>query len=204
MPGLYHPKGQPDPSAGRDVPGPQAIQATLGPVSHDPGSIGPPFACLGEVPARRGGRVSDRQRRQQGGLSMQWRWPIPLTIFLILVVVPPLHAQAPAGTPSEAATPIEALHQVQSNDNLHLLAAYYYGDARQWGQILHISLSPSWNPSEPYNEWRRRVHDLTPPAMITMPEARGQRPAAPKETSPGEGTPSAAPEGPAAPPKEEG
>ncbi|MGH7371384.1 MAG: LysM peptidoglycan-binding domain-containing protein, partial [Candidatus Methylomirabilales bacterium] len=104
---------------------------------------------------------------------MQWRWPIPLTTFLILVVVTPLHAQAPAGTPSEAATPIEALHQVQSNDNLHLLAAYYYGDARQWvqildtnrdgiqnpsviqpGQILRISLSPSWNPSESYVEWR--------------------------------------------------
>jgi len=154
---------------------------------------------------------------------MQWRWPIPLTTFLILVVVTPLHAQAPARTPSEAATPIEALHQVQSNDNLHLLAAYYYGDARQWvqildtnrdgiqhpsviqpGQILRISLSPNWNPSEPYNEWRRRVHDLTPAAKLTPLQAPGQRPAAPKATSPGEGTPSAAPEEPAAPPKEEG
>jgi len=153
---------------------------------------------------------------------MQWRWPIPLTTFLILVVVTPLHAQAPARTPSEAATPIEALHQVQSNDNLHLLAAYYYGDARQWvqilntnrdgirnpsviqpGQILRISLSPSWNPSEPYLEWRRRV-EVAPPAKITIPEARGQRPAAPKATSPGEDAPSAAPQGPAAPPKEEG
>ncbi len=154
---------------------------------------------------------------------MQWRWPIPLTTFLILVVVTPLHAQAPARTPSEAAAPIEALHQVQSNDNLHLLAAYYYGDARQWvqilgtnrdgiqnpsviqpGQILRISLSPNWNPSEPYNEWRRRVGDLTPAAKLTPLQAPGQRPAAPKATSPGEGTPSAAPEEPAAPPKEEG
>ena len=39
---------------------------------------------------------------------MQWRWPVPLTAFLILVVVTPLHAQAPARTPSEAAAPIEA------------------------------------------------------------------------------------------------
>ncbi|MGH7433596.1 MAG: LysM peptidoglycan-binding domain-containing protein, partial [Candidatus Methylomirabilales bacterium] len=133
---------------------------------------------------------------------MQWRWPIPLTTFLILVVVTPLHAQAPR---SEAAAPIEALHQVQSNDNLHLLAAYYYGDARQWvqildtnrdgiqnpsviqpGQILRISLSPSWNPSESYVEWRRRVHDLTPAATLTPLQAPGQRPAAPKATSPDE------------------
>ncbi|MGH7378365.1 MAG: hypothetical protein ACREKK_13230, partial [Candidatus Methylomirabilales bacterium] len=28
--------------------------------------------------------------------------------------------------------PVEALHQVQREDNLHLIAAYYYGDARQW------------------------------------------------------------------------
>jgi len=154
---------------------------------------------------------------------MQWRWPIPLTVFLILVVVTPLYAQTPGRTPSEAASPIEALHQVQSNDNLHLLAAYYYGDARQWvqilntnrdgiqnpsviqpGQILRISLSPSWNPSEPYVEWRLRVHDLTPAAKLTPLQAPGQRPAAPKATSPGEGAPSAAPEAPAAPAKEEG
>ncbi|MCI0483134.1 MAG: LysM peptidoglycan-binding domain-containing protein [candidate division NC10 bacterium] len=153
---------------------------------------------------------------------MQWRWPITLTAFLILVVVTPLNAQAPAGIPSEAATPIEALHQVQSNDNLHLLAAYYYGDARQWvqilntnrdgirnpsvihpGQILRISLSPNWNPGEPYKEWRRRVHDLTPAGKLTL-QVPAERPAAPKETSPGEGAPSAAPEEPAAPPKEEG
>ncbi len=154
---------------------------------------------------------------------MQWRWPIPLTIFLILVVVTPLHAQAPARTPSEAAAPVEALHQVQSNDNLHLLAAYYYGDARQWvqildtnrdgiqnpsviqpGQILRISLSPNWNPSEPYNEWRRRVGDLAPAATLTPLQAPRQRPAAPEATSPDEGASSAAPEEPAAPPKEEG
>jgi hypothetical protein len=152
---------------------------------------------------------------------MQWRWPIPLTTFLILVVVTPLHAQAPAGTASEAASPIEALHQVQSNDNLHLLAAYYYGDARQWvqilntnrdgiqnpsliqpGQILRISLSPNWNPSEPYMEWRRRVETLTP-ARLTAPQVSREAPAPSKVLPPVEETPPEAGEKPSAPPKPE-
>jgi hypothetical protein len=152
---------------------------------------------------------------------MQWRWPIPLTTFLILVVVTPLHAQAPAGTASEAASPIEALHQVQSNDNLHLLAAYYYGDARQWvqilntnrdgiqnpslihpGQILRISLSPNWNPSEPYMEWRRRVETLAP-ARLTAPQVSREAPAPSKVLPPVEEAPPEAGEKPSAPPKPE-
>jgi len=62
--------------------------------------------------------------------------------------------------------PVEALHQVQREDNLHLIAAYYYGDARQWprvytanrgligknpsvihrGQVLKVLLPAGWAP----------------------------------------------------------
>ena len=57
------------------------------------------------------------------------------------------------------------LHRVGKEENLHLLAAYYYGDARQWnkiyqlnqkkiknpnviqeGQILKIDVPPGWQP----------------------------------------------------------
>jgi hypothetical protein len=153
---------------------------------------------------------------------MQWRWPIPLTTFLILVVVTPLYAQAPAGTASEAASPIEALHQVQSNDNLHLLAAYYYGDARQWvqilntnrdgiqnpnliqpGQILRISLSPKWNPSEPYMEWRRRVGETIAPARLIAPEVLREHPTPSKALPPVEASPPEPEEKPSAPPTPE-
>jgi hypothetical protein len=115
---------------------------------------------------------------------------------------------------------MEALHQVQSKDNLHLLAAYYYGDARQWvqilntnrdgiqnpsvihpGQILRISLSPDWNPGEPYMEWRRRVENLAP-ARLTGPQVSREAPASPKVLPPVEATPEPE-ERPSAPPKPE-
>jgi hypothetical protein len=57
------------------------------------------------------------------------------------------------------------LHQVKKDENLHILAAYYYGDARAWrriynlnrktirnpnviyeGQILVIEIDPGWVP----------------------------------------------------------
>jgi hypothetical protein len=66
----------------------------------------------------------------------------------------------------------EVLHQVSSMENLHLLAAYYYGDPRQWakiyhanrgkiknpnrlqiGQILRIPVQRGWSPRYNYEEW---------------------------------------------------
>ncbi len=124
---------------------------------------------------------------------MQWRWPIRFSALLVLIVVAPVEAQAPGATPStasEATLPVEALHQVQSNDNLHLLAAYYYGDARQWvrifetnrnaiqdpsviqpGQILRLFLSPDWTPAEPYKQWKIRVGGMVPPGVPPPSEA---------------------------------
>lgn len=123
---------------------------------------------------------------------MQWRWPVSLFALLILVVVTPLEAQVPEPAPgpgSQETAPVEALHQVQSRDNLHLLAAYYYGDARQWvriletnrraiqnpsvihpGQILHIFLSPGWTPEENYADWKHRVRETGPPPKLSLPQ----------------------------------
>ncbi len=131
---------------------------------------------------------------------MQWRWPVTLFALLILVVVSPLEAQVPEPGPgAEEPSTVEALHQVQTTDNLHLLAAYYYGDARQWvrildtnraaiqhpsvihpGQILRIFLSPGWTPEENYTDWKRRVREEPPPEKITPSEAPGPPPALPK------------------------
>jgi len=57
------------------------------------------------------------------------------------------------------------LHEVKAGENLHLISAYYYGDARQWkkiwnfnkkeirnpniirvGQIIKVEVPPGWKP----------------------------------------------------------
>lgn len=97
------------------------------------------------------------------------------------------HAQAPGmgpvtsgvccreGVPSVPADhPCELLHQVGPGENLHVLAAYYYGDARAWrriyelnkkqirnpnkimvGQVLRIEVPPCWSPRFPLEEFLR-------------------------------------------------
>ena len=127
---------------------------------------------------------------------MQWRRSISFVAFLVFVSVASLQAQAPQGDPrtwSEASLPVEAMHQVQKRDNLHLLAAYYYGDARQWvqifqtnrqvikhrnliepGQTLRVILSPGWTPLEPYDQWKSRVEKMLPSVMAPTHQAPGQ------------------------------
>ncbi|MFQ5658305.1 MAG: LysM peptidoglycan-binding domain-containing protein [Candidatus Methylomirabilales bacterium] len=109
---------------------------------------------------------------------MQWRWSIPLTALFVLTLVTPLRADNHWDPVTGSSLPVEALHKVEASDNLHLLAAYYYGDARQWyriyeanrrvvkdrnlihpGQILRINLSPGWTPLEKYAEWKTRVRE---------------------------------------------
>jgi hypothetical protein len=135
---------------------------------------------------------------------MQWRWPLVLSGLVVLLGITPLYAQAPESAPDAgpgAAVSVEARHLVQASDNLHLLAAYYYGDARQWvqifaanrggikhpsvihpGQILRINLSGDWNPPEPYAAWKRRIHE-TAAALKATAETPGQ-PSSPPRTGP--------------------
>lgn len=154
---------------------------------------------------------------------MQWRRPIPLSALLVLVLVTSTHAQAPETMPraqTGGTLPLEALHLVQKNDNLHLLAAYYYGDARQWsrifetnrsaiqhpsvihpGQILRLVLTPDWTPAEPYQQWKNRVAGMVAAAVKAAPEAP-ERPAAPPRAGTVVIGPSMIQEQPPAPPAE--
>lgn len=113
---------------------------------------------------------------------MRWRRKIFFPTLLTLLTASTLAAQEKPKSllgGLEASLPIEALHQVQPTDNLHLLAAYYYRDARQWrrifdanrgaiknpnliyiDQILRIPLSPGWSVKEPYSGWKARVQPL--------------------------------------------
>lgn len=121
--------------------------------------------------------------------------------------------------------PVEALHQVKTEDNLHLIAAYYYGDARQWprvyaanrtligknpsvihrGQVLKVLLPAGWAPLEPYDRFLARVRATGIPGLTAPPEAGGGKPTA--EAAPPAGTtagatapaPPASPTPPAAP-----
>ncbi len=121
--------------------------------------------------------------------------------------------------------PVEALHQVQVEDNLHLIAAYYYGDARQWpsvyaanrgligknpsvihrGQVLKVLLPAGWAPLEPYDRFLARVRATGIPGLTAPAEAGGGKPVA--EAAPPAGTtagatapaPPASPTPPAAP-----
>ncbi len=59
----------------------------------------------------------------------------------VAVICPDLsQAAAPSG-------PQDALHQVMPEDNLHLIAGYYYGDARQWERIWQANKTQIRNPN---------------------------------------------------------
>jgi hypothetical protein len=59
-----------------------------------------------------------------------------------------LTAGAPAGAAMPApAGPQDAIHEVMAGDNLHLIAGYYYGDARQWERIWDANKPQVKNPN---------------------------------------------------------
>jgi len=87
--------------------------------------------------------------------------------------------------------PCILLHQVGPGENLHILAAYYYGDARAWqriynlnkktignpnriraGQVLRIEVPPCWTPRFDLQEFIRIEEART---AIIKP-ASGERP----------------------------
>jgi hypothetical protein len=57
-------------------------------------------------------------------------------------------------------SPQDALHQVMPEDNLHLIAGYYYGDARQWERIWQSNKSQIRNPNV-----------IQPGALLRIPDA---------------------------------
>jgi uncharacterized membrane protein YgcG len=83
------------------------------------------------------------------------------------------------------------LHQVEAGENLHILAAYYYGDARAWrriyelnkktirnpnrvqaGQVIKIEIPPCWTPRFDMQEFLR----LEKRREALMKRAPGEKP----------------------------
>jgi hypothetical protein len=65
-------------------------------------------------------------------------------------------AAAPTAEPSPAPVPatpgpmpskVLKMHQVKAGEDLHLIAAYYYGDARQWKKIWELNKKEIRNPN---------------------------------------------------------
>jgi len=67
-------------------------------------------------------------------------------------------AAAPSG-------PQDALHQVMPGDDLHLIAGYYYGDARKWERIWQANKTQIRNPNLIERGALLRVPDAEVPAQ---------------------------------------
>jgi hypothetical protein len=61
-------------------------------------------------------------------------------------LVSPNASQA-APAPPDAIHPLDAIHEVMPGDDLHLIAGYYYGDARQWERIWRANRDQIANPN---------------------------------------------------------
>ncbi|HSB69778.1 MAG TPA: hypothetical protein VLT62_10630 [Candidatus Methylomirabilis sp.] len=84
---------------------------------------------------------------------------VVLSLAGILLALP-----APAALAADAGGPEDALHQVRPGDELHLLAGYYYGDARQWERIWQVNRDQVSNPNRIRRGMILRIPDATPPA----------------------------------------
>lgn len=84
-------------------------------------------------------------------------------IVIVLLPMVPLGAHASAAGSPELAEPQDALHEVLPGDNLHLIAGYYYGDARQWERIWQANRKPVPNPNRIERGIFLRIPDVTVP-----------------------------------------
>ena len=63
-----------------------------------------------------------------------------------------------------AADTQDAIHQVMPGDDLHLIAGYYYGDARQWERIWQANRDQIRNPNRIERGVLLRIPDASVPA----------------------------------------
>ena len=67
-------------------------------------------------------------------------------LFALFVMTPlgvPVSADSGSGSPDS----LDALHEVTPGDTLHLIAGYYYEDARQWVRIRRANRQQVPNPN---------------------------------------------------------
>ncbi len=99
------------------------------------------------------------------------------------------------GATAQTPTGQDIVHQVQRGDNLHLIAGYYYGDARQWEKIWRMNRAEVRNPNRIEPGTLLRVPDAATPAEPYADFlARVRRPTGLSQTTGGSAT---APAGPA-------
>lgn len=143
-----------------------------------------------------------------------WTVRASLLILVSLVGIGAIAARPARVAAAEATGPQDALHQVMPGDDLHLIAGYYYGDARRWERIWQANRDQVPNPNrieqgillripnavvpaEPYADFVARTRpapsqvgrgvkaEVPPVPGITAPIARESPPAtAPAATSP--------------------
>ncbi len=87
-----------------------------------------------------------------------------MTGVISLLVLGGTLAHANASTAGETSGVQDALHQVMPGDNLHLIAGYYYGDARQWERIWRANRDQVRNPNRIERGALLRVPDAEVPA----------------------------------------
>jgi len=95
----------------------------------------------------------------------------------------------PAAAAGAESSTMEVRHLVGPGEDLHLLSAYYYGDARQWKkiyqanrsqiknanrirvkQVLRVEVPVDWKPLMPFSAWMEKV-EATAPAKEPFPSA---------------------------------
>jgi len=87
---------------------------------------------------------------------------MPRCRVALLALASVLTALAAAG--ASAAPGEDVLHEVRGGDNLHLIAGYYYGDARQWERIWRANRDQVPNPNRLEQGAWLRVPDAAAPA----------------------------------------
>jgi hypothetical protein len=89
-----------------------------------------------------------------------------------------VESSAVAAEPAAGAQ--DALHEVMPGDDLHLIAGYYYGDAREWERVWQANRDQIRNPNRIERGALLRIPDATVPAEAYADVvARAQRAAAP-------------------------
>ncbi len=71
-----------------------------------------------------------------------------------------MSAEGLAGPPGTE----DALHEVVPGDDLHFIAGYYYGDARQWGRIWQANRWQVANPNRIERGMLLRIPEIMAPA----------------------------------------
>jgi hypothetical protein len=146
--------------------------------------------------------------------SAMWALRASLVVVVSLAGIV-LGLPCPDAWAAAPAAPQDALHQVLPGDDLHLLAGYYYGDARQWERIWQANRDQVSNPNRIRRGTLLHIPDTTPPAEPYADFVARTRRAQPSAASPAEATPGPAAElqpppqspaagapGPAGPPSE--